>query len=79
MRSWSISTSAGSTADGIDRPLTTSCLPVTVASTTPPPAEPSTVASASSFWIRSMSCCIFWAIFCRLAMLIGLFLLSAVV
>jgi hypothetical protein len=47
-RSWSISTSDGSTADGSIVIDTTSCLPVTVADTTPPPAEPSTVAVSSS-------------------------------
>ena len=52
-RSWSISTSAGSTADGSIVMLTSSCLPVTVALTTPPPAEPSTCAASSSPWTRS--------------------------
>src|SRR6266550_1479405 len=67
MRSWSMSTSDGSTAEGSIVTETSSCLPVTTALTTPPPALPSTVMVSSSVWIRSMSCCICWAIRCRLA------------
>ena len=46
--------------------LTSSCLPVTVALTTPPPDEPSTRVDSSSVWIRSISCCICCAIRWRL-------------
>ena len=56
--------------------LTSSCLPVTVTATTPPPAEPSTSVVSSSPWIRSISCCICCAIRCRLAIPIGLLLSS---
>ena len=58
----------GSTTAGSMVMLTSSCLPVTVALTTPPPAEPSTVAASSSVWTRSISCCICCAMRCRLPM-----------
>src|SRR4051794_26372956 len=61
-----MSTSDGSTADGSIVIDTSSCLPVTTALTTPPPAEPSTWASRSSASMRAISCCICWAIRCRL-------------
>src|SRR3954451_24540570 len=66
IRSWSISTSDGSTTDGSIETETSSCLPVTTALTTPPPADPSTWASRSSPSMRCISCCICWAIRCRL-------------
>src|SRR5262245_31753491 len=66
IRSWSMSTSEGSTADGSMVTETSSCFPVTTALTTPPPAEPSIVIASSSPWMRSISCCICWAIRCRL-------------
>src|SRR3954454_18991262 len=75
-RSWSISTSSGSTAEGSIVTLTSSCLPVTVTLTTPPPAVPSTRVVSSSPWIRSISCCICCAMRCRLAIPIGSLLLS---
>src|SRR5450759_4559812 len=68
MRSCNISTSAGSTADGSMVTLTSFWSPVATAFTTPPPADPSTVASASSCLTRSIDCCICIAIRCRLAM-----------
>src|SRR5450830_1465182 len=68
MRSCNISTSAGSTADGSMVTLTSFWSPVATAFTTPPPADPSTVAAASSCLTRSIDCCICIAIRCRLAM-----------
>src|SRR5947208_10195892 len=76
-RSWSISTSAASTAPGSIARLTSSWRPVTVALTAPPPAVPSTVADSSSDWTRTISCCICCAMRDRLAMLIGAILLLA--
>ena len=59
--SWSISTSSGSTASGSMVRFFSSCLPFTVADTTPPPALASYSFSCSSCCIRIISCCIFWA------------------
>src|SRR3954452_22419853 len=58
-RSSSISTSSGSTTSGAIDTDCTSPLPVTTTFTMPPPAEPSTVASASASCAAAMSACIF--------------------
>ena len=57
--SWSISTSSGSTASGSMASLSSSCLPLTVADTTPPPAAAVYSFVSISACIFSISCCIF--------------------
>src|SRR6188508_2058464 len=61
-RSWSISTSSGSTADGSISTLRTSWAPVITSRTAPPPAVASRVVSASSCCACAICACICCAI-----------------
>src|SRR5690606_33811016 len=63
IRSWSISTSSGSTTDGSIVTSSSSCAPDTTAVTTPPPADPSNRRAASSSCAAASCSCIFWACF----------------
>ncbi len=65
IRSWSVSTSSGSTASFEMRMSFMSCVPVRTMTTAPPPAVPSTVASASSAWAFAMLACISFAMRAR--------------
>src|SRR5687767_1046538 len=63
MRSWSISTSSGSTAPGSITIDSREPVPLTTALTAPPPTDASTVSAPSASWAAAMSACIFWTCF----------------
>ena len=62
-RSWSISTSSGSTASGLMVRAVSSFLPLATASTAPPPTLAVKVRFSTSVWAAFMASCI-WAICC---------------